>query len=55
MQLRHSALTDANIMIFSDSPPRLQKIALVRSLAAIAANYSPNAGIVNNYCYICIS
>ena len=37
MQLRHSALTDANIMIFSDSPPRLQRKGAMRSLGAIAA------------------
>ena len=37
MQLRHSALTDANIMIFSDSPPRLQKNGVGRNLGAIAA------------------
>ena len=36
MQLRHSALTDTNIMIFSDSLPRLQKKAFVRNPGAIA-------------------
>lgn len=33
MQQRHSALTSANIVIFSDSQPRLQKIGPSRHSA----------------------
>ena len=38
MQQRHSAPTSANIVIFSDSQPRLQKIGTLRNSAAIAAS-----------------